>query len=43
MRTLTDSMVYLVMLFVVILLSARHYGDRFVANILVETSIKQPY
>jgi hypothetical protein len=32
-----------VMLFVGISLSARHYGERFVANVLVETSIKQPY
>lgn len=31
----------LVVLFVLISLSARHYGERFVANILVEASIRQ--
>jgi hypothetical protein len=32
----------LVILFVGISLSARHYGERFVANVLVEASLKKP-
>ena len=42
-QMLVYNLLILVMLFVGISLSARHYGERFVANVLVETSIKQPY
>ena len=39
-QMLVYHLLILLILFVVISLSARHYGERFVANILVETSIK---
>jgi len=40
-QMLVYHLLILVVLFVLISLSARHYGERFVANVLVETSIKQ--
>ncbi len=40
-RMLVYHLLILVILFVFISLSARHYGERFVANVLVEASIKQ--
>lgn len=41
-QMLVYHLLILVLLFVVISLSARHYGERFVANVLVEASIRQP-
>lgn len=40
-QMLVYHLLILVLLFVVISLSARHYGERFVANVLVEASIRQ--
>ncbi len=40
-QMLIYHLLILVMLFVVISLSAKHYGERFVANVLAEASIRQ--
>ena len=40
LQMLIYHLLILVMLFIVISLSAKHYGERFVANVLVEASIK---
>jgi hypothetical protein len=42
-QMLVYHLLILVILFIIISLSARHYGERFVANVLAEASIKQPY
>jgi len=42
-QMLVYHLLTIVVLFVLISLSARHYGERFVANVLVEASIKQTY
>jgi hypothetical protein len=39
-QMLVNHLLILVILFIIISLSARHYGERFVANAIVETSIK---
>lgn len=40
-QMLIYHLLILVILFIAISLSAKHYGERFVANVLAETSIKQ--
>jgi len=40
-QMLVYHLLLLLLLFVVVSLSARHYGERFVANVLVEASIEQ--
>lgn len=40
---LVYHLLILTILFIISSLSARNYGERFVANVLVEASIKQPY
>lgn len=39
-QILVYHLLILVILFIAISLSAKHYGERFVANVLAETSIK---